>query len=188
MNRIGQDIVALLPGLPGTENFFVDRTTGQPYLNVEIDREAIASFGLNVSDVQRVVEAGIGGQAVGQVFEGQRRFDIVVRYAAEMRDTFQDIMNTPIELPGGGWIPLSRVAAVQAQEGPREIARENGWRRIIVGINLADIGHRDVRREPSPRDRRADRGAGRQLPEVRGGIRGTSSERCATSSSSCPWP
>lgn len=139
LNRIGQDIVALLPDLPGTENFFVDRTTGQPYLNVAIDREAIASFGLNVSDVQRVVEAGIGGQAVGQVFEGQRRFDIVVRYAAEMRDTFQDIMNTPIELPGGEWIPLSRIAAVQVQEGPREIARENGWRRIIVGINLAEI-------------------------------------------------
>ena len=139
LNRVGQDILALLPGLPGTENYFLDRTTGQPYLNIEIDREAIASFGLNVTDVQRVVEAGIGGQAVGQVFEGQRRFDIVVRYAEETRDTFQDIMATPIELPGGEWIPLSRVAAVQAQEGPREVARENGWRRIIVGINLADI-------------------------------------------------
>ncbi|MDE2781897.1 MAG: CusA/CzcA family heavy metal efflux RND transporter [Gemmatimonadota bacterium] len=139
LNRIGRDIVALLPDLPGTENFFVDRNTGQPYLNVEIDREAIASFGLNVSDVQQVVEAGIGGRAVGQVFEGQRRFDIVVRYAEEVRNTFQDIMNTPVELPDGGWIPLSRVAVVNAQEGPREIARENGWRRIIVGINLADI-------------------------------------------------
>ena len=139
LNRVGQDILALLPGLPGTGNYFLDRTTGQPYLNIEIDREAIASFGLNVTDVQRVVEAGIGGQAVGQVFEGQRRFDIVVRYAEETRDTFRDIMGTPIEVPGGGWIPLSRVAAVSAQEGPREVARENGWRRIIVGINLADI-------------------------------------------------
>ena len=139
LDRIGEDIVQLLPGLRGTENFFLDRTTGQPYLNIEINREAIASFGLNVADVQRVVEAGIGGQAVGQVFEGQRRFDIVVRYAEDTRDTFQDVINTPIELPGGGWISLSRVAAVRAQEGPREVARENGWRRIIVGINLADI-------------------------------------------------
>ena len=139
LNEIGEEIVALLPQLPGTENFYVDRTAGQPYLNIEIDREAIASFGLNVTDVQRVVETGIGGRAVGQVFEGQRRFDIVVRYSEGTRDTFQDVLSTPIELPDGGWIPLSRVASVRAQEGPREIARENGWRRVIVGINLADI-------------------------------------------------
>jgi len=139
LSRIGESIVGVLPGLPGTDNFFLERTSGQPYLNVEIDREAIASFGLNVREVQQVVEAGIGGQVASQVFEGQRRFDIVVRYPEEIRDSFRDIMDVPIELPGGEWIPLSRVATVRAQEGPREIARENGWRRVIVGINLAGI-------------------------------------------------
>lgn len=139
LNQVGEEIVSLLPSLPGTDNFFLERPNGQPYLNVEVDREAIASFGINVADVQRVVEAGIGGQVVSQVFEGQRRFDIVVRYPEEMRDSFEDIMNVPVGLPDGSWIPLSRLARVEAQEGPREIARENGWRRVIVGVNLSDI-------------------------------------------------
>jgi len=89
--------------------------------------------------VQRFVEVGIGGQTVSEVFEGQRRFDIVVRLPEDIRDTFEKIMEIPVLLPTGGFIPLKRVAHIQPQEGPREIARENGWRRVIVGINIKDI-------------------------------------------------
>lgn len=142
LNRIGGDILRVVQNLPGTDNFYLEQTTGQPYLTVEIDRDAAAAYGLNVDDVQRVIEVGIGGQVASQVFEGQRRFDITVRFPEDIRNTFEKVMQVPVYLPTGGFIPLKRVAKIVAQEGPREIARENGWRRVIVGINLAgmDIG------------------------------------------------
>jgi cobalt-zinc-cadmium resistance protein CzcA len=139
LKTVGEAIGRILPSLPGTAQFYVEQTEGQPYLNIAIDRAAVASFGLNVDEVQRIVEAGIGGQSVGELFEGQRRFDIVVRYPESIRDGFDDILNVPVPLPGGDYIPLRRVARIEAQEGPREIARENGWRRVVVGINLEGI-------------------------------------------------
>ncbi len=139
LNRVGNDVVSILGDIPGTANYFLEQTTGQPYLNIDIDREAVASYGLNVNNVQQVVETGIGGSVVSEVFEGQRRFDIVVRYPEEMRNSIAEIMEVPVRLPGGGFIPLKRVANIYAEEGPREIARENNWRRVIVGINIRDI-------------------------------------------------
>ena len=139
LQAIGKKILKMLPELPGTDNFYMEQSGGQPYLNISIDRDAAASYGLNVEDVQRVIEAGIGGAAVSQVFEGQRRFDIVVRFPESLRAQFHDIMNVPVHLPTGGYIPLKQVAAITAEEGPREIVRENNWRRVIVGINIRDI-------------------------------------------------
>ena len=139
LQDVGESIAKVLPGLEGTDNFFVEQTAGLPYLNVELDRKAIASYGINVEDVQQVIEAGVGGQVIGEVFEGQRRFDIVIRYPEEYRSSFREIMNAPVFLPGGSSIPLNRVASVVPEEGAREIARENGWRRVIVGINIQEI-------------------------------------------------
>lgn len=139
LNQIGERIQKILPKLKGTDNFFLEKTIGQPYLNIQLDRAAIAGFGLNVNEVQQIIEAGIGGQAVSQVFEGQRRFDVVMRFPESVRKTFADVMNAPVSLPDGATIPLSRVAKIAPQEGPREIARENGWRRVIVGINIKDM-------------------------------------------------
>ena len=139
LQQVGESIAGILPGLEGTDNFFVEQTAGLPYLNIELDRSAVASFGLNVEDVQQVIEAGIGGQVIGEVYEGQRRFDIVVRYPEDYRSSFRDIMNAPVFLPDGSSIPLNRVADIVPVEGAREVARENGWRRIIVGINIEDI-------------------------------------------------
>jgi cobalt-zinc-cadmium resistance protein CzcA len=123
----------------GTSNFFVEQPIGQPYLTIEIDRAALASFGLNVNDVQAVIEAGIGGQVAGQLYQGQRRFDIQVRYPFEFRSELQKIQEIPVPLPNGEFIPIKRVSRIVAQEGPREIQRENGWRRLIVGINIKNI-------------------------------------------------
>lgn len=139
LGKIGENISRLLPDLEGTRNFYVEQSVGQPYLTIEIDRAAVATFGLNVDDVQHVVEAGIGGQQAGVLYEGQRRFGITVRYPQEIRDELFKIQNVPVHLPGGGTIPLKRVANIELQEGPREIQRENGWRRLIVGINIRDI-------------------------------------------------
>ena len=139
LGQIGENISKLLPGLEGTGNFYVEQSVGQPYLTIEIDRAAVATFGLNVDDVQHVIEAGIGGQQAGTLYEGQRRFGITVRYPKEIRDELYKIQNVPVHLPGGGTIPLKRVALIELQEGPREIQRENGWRRLIVGINIRNI-------------------------------------------------
>ncbi len=139
LNKIGENISTIVSGMNGTANFFVEQPIGQPYLTIEIDREALASFGLNVNDVQAVIEAGIGGQVAGQVYEGQRRFDIQVRYPYEFRSELQKIQEIPVPLPNGEFIPIKRVSRIVAQEGPREIQRENGWRRLIVGINIKNI-------------------------------------------------
>ena len=139
LDRVGQDISAILNDLEGTDNHYLEQSSGQPYFNIEIDREAVASYGLNVNDVQHVIETGIGGSVAGEIFEGQRRFDVVVRLPENLRNTFQDIMEVPLQLPNGGYIPLKQVAHIYAEEGPREIARENGWRRAILGINIRDI-------------------------------------------------
>lgn len=142
LNKAGTQIARILPQIAGTDNFFLERTVGQPYLNIQIDREAIAAYGLNVADVQTVIEAGIGGKSVSEVFEGQRRFEISLRFPETARKHFADILQAPVPLPNGGSIPLSQVAHIAPQEGAREIARENGWRRVILGINLrnTDIG------------------------------------------------
>lgn len=139
LTRIGENLSALLPSLEGTGNYFVEQTVGQPYLTIDIDREAVASFGLNVDDVQKVVEAGIGGGIAGILYEGQRSFDIAVRYPEDIRNELHKIQDVPVHLPGGDFVPLKRVANIDLQEGPREIQRENGWRRLIVAINIKDI-------------------------------------------------
>mgnify|MGYP001578342755 FL=1 len=142
LQDVANDIAGIVSGLEGTDSFYVEQTVGQPYLNIDVDREAVASFGLNVDDVQRIIEAGVGGAVVSEVFDGQRRFDILVRFPENTRSSFGDILNLPVDLPGGDVIPLNRLASIVAEEGAREISRENGWRRVIVGINLdgIDIG------------------------------------------------
>ncbi|MDR9415701.1 MAG: CusA/CzcA family heavy metal efflux RND transporter [Gracilimonas sp.] len=139
LDQVGQDISSILGDIEGTDNFYLEQSSGQPYFNIEIDREAVAAYGLNVNDVQHVIETGIGGSEASQIFEGQRRFGIVVRLPEHLRNTFQDVMDVPLQLPNGGYIPLKEVAHIYAEEGPREIARENGWRRAILGINIRDI-------------------------------------------------
>jgi heavy metal efflux system protein len=139
LNEIGEAVQRIIPTLPGTANYYLEQSGGQPYYNIEIDREAAAQFGLNVNDIQKVIETGIGGSVVSQLYEEQRQFDIILRFPEEFRDDLHKIQDIPVQLPNGGFIPLRRVANLSAAEGPREIARENGWRRVILGINLENI-------------------------------------------------
>jgi len=139
LNVVGRRITGILNEVPGTANYLLEQSSGQPYYNIEIDREAVASYGLNVNKVQNVIETGIGGTNAGQIFEGQRRFDINVRLPENLRNNFEDIMSVPVQLPGGGYISLKQVANIYATEGPRQISRENGWRRAILGINITDV-------------------------------------------------
>jgi cobalt-zinc-cadmium resistance protein CzcA len=153
-------IAAILRGIDGAADVKVEQVTGLPLLTVEIDRGAIARYGLNVTDVQEVVEIAIGGKTAGSVYEGDRRFDLVVRLPEGMREDLHTIEFLPIPLPQGGepvgirhastteersdirYLPLGAVAEVSVAEGPNQISRENGKRRIVVQANVRgrDLG------------------------------------------------
>lgn len=139
LNRIGEQIVKIAAELKGTDNVYLEQTVGQPYITIKINREAIARFGLNVEDIQTLIEAGIGNRKASQVFVAQRRFDIVVTFPAELRNAVDKISELPVHLPNGDFIPLKRVAEIRVEEGAREVVRENGWRRAVVLINIKNI-------------------------------------------------
>jgi heavy metal efflux system protein len=158
---LGNQVAGVLTTVPGAADVKVEQVSGLPVLTLEIDRAAIARYGLNVSDVQNIVEIAIGGKSAGEVFRGDRRFALAVRMPELLRHDLTELERLPIPLPpqeagkaevplkGSGesdqhpaYIPLSRVARIQVQEGPNQISRENGKRRIVVSANVRgkDIG------------------------------------------------
>lgn len=137
------DRMAELVGtVQGASDVSTEQISGQPYLNVYVDRAAIARYGLNVADVQRLIEIAVGGKVATEIFEKQMRFAVVVRYPENMRGDIQTIGNCLVSLPSGGTVPLNEVARVVAEEGPVQVSREAGQRRIVVECNVRgrDIG------------------------------------------------
>ena len=128
--------------VPGAADVQVDQVSGTPQLVVRVDRQAVARYGLNVADVQRTIEASIGGEVAGQIFEGIRRFDIYVRFAKEYRATAEAIANVLVAGPTGIRVPLSEVARIDEVIGPRQITREKNQRFITIQCNVVgrDIG------------------------------------------------
>ena len=154
-------IEEIVRSVPGASDVHTEQVTGLPLLTVEIDRGAIARYGLNITDVQDVIEIAIGGKSAGFVWEGDRRFDLVVRLPEQSRLDLHAIEFLPIPLPrndgpaapraatfGGAphlearYLPLSAVASVRVTEGPNQISREDGKRRIVVQANVRnrDLG------------------------------------------------
>ncbi|PYT16843.1 MAG: CusA/CzcA family heavy metal efflux RND transporter [Acidobacteria bacterium] len=128
--------------LAGAADVKVEQVNGLPMLQVNIDRAAIARYGINVADVQQLIQTAIAGTEATRVLEGFRRFDLVVRLAPAVRQNRQDFGNLLVSAPGGQKIPLAQLARISSETGPAEIARENGQRRISVEINVRgrDIG------------------------------------------------
>ncbi|MFB2121459.1 CusA/CzcA family heavy metal efflux RND transporter [Parapedobacter sp. 2B3] len=120
----------------GSEAVYVESITGMPQIVIDYNRSAIAQYGLNISDINRVVNAAFAGESSGMVYEGERRFDLVVRLAGEKRKNLEDVRQLLITTPQGVQIPLSTVANVDIVEGPNQIQRDNSQRRIIVGFNV----------------------------------------------------
>jgi heavy metal efflux system protein len=154
-----QQIARIVAATPGAEDVRVEQIAGLPVVSVDVNRSAIARYGLSVSDVQDVVSIAVGGRDAGQLFEGDRRFDIVVRLPEPFRRDIRALRSLPIPLPAepadvelasdgdGGparfaYIPLASVADVQLAIGPNQVSRENGKRRIVVQANVRgrDIG------------------------------------------------
>jgi cobalt-zinc-cadmium resistance protein CzcA len=131
-NKVG----AIAKGVKGAADLYVETVTGIPQILVTYNRTAIAHYGLNVEDINRVLNTAFAGQSAGLVYEGERRFDLVVRLENMQRQDISDVQNLLIPTPGGAQIPLSQVAAVEIKEGPNQIQREDAKRRIITGFNV----------------------------------------------------
>jgi heavy metal efflux system protein len=152
----GEAISKVLETIPGASDVKVEQVTGLPVLTVTIDRRAIARYGLAMSDVQDVLQVAVGGKSAGKVFEGDRRFDLVVRLPEAMRTDVEALKRLPIPLPsdhgnrgivraeaaGPPLVPLGAIADFQVLAGPNQISRENGKRRVVVTANVRgrDLG------------------------------------------------
>ena len=130
--RVGE----LVKGLPGATDLYVERATGQSQIVAQLDREKLAQYGLSVDDVNRTVQAAFAGQVAGQVFEKERRFDLVVRLKQDYRRDISNLRQLFIAAPDGRQIPLEQVAKVSLISGPSQIQRDDAKRRIIVGFNV----------------------------------------------------
>jgi len=136
------EISLVIKKVTGAEDVQVDQVSGTPQLVIRVDRSKIARYGINVSDVQEVISAAVGGEVAGQIFEGIRRFDILVRLAPEYRSTLKAIGEILIESPDGAKVPLAELASIEEIVGPRQITRQNNQRFITVQLNVSgrDIG------------------------------------------------
>ncbi|HIA47893.1 MAG TPA: efflux RND transporter permease subunit [Candidatus Hydrogenedentes bacterium] len=136
------EIESVIRGVRGAADIQKDQVTGTPQLRIKVDREAIARYGINVGDVQGIIQTAVGGKESGQIFEGIRRFDIVVRYAPEARDTREAIAEILVPGPDSLKVPLSELVLIEEIVGPRQITRENNQRFITVQCNVRgrDIG------------------------------------------------
>ena len=133
-----REIARVANTIQGTQDTRVDRVGGQQYLNIAIDRRAIARYGLNAADVNDVIETAIAGKAATEIYEGERRFEAVVRLPQPLRDSVPEIKELQISSPDGPLIPLDNLAKIEVREGPALINRSMGKRRIVVGVNVQD--------------------------------------------------
>ena len=157
LRRSADEVAKVLRTVPGNDAVKVEQITGLPMLTVKFNRTAMARYGLTVSEVQDVIQAAIGGKETGVLFEGDRRFPIVVRLPENLRTDMEALRRLPIALPRSetsdervqnvaldrpAFIPLSEVAELDEQPEPNQISRENGKRRIVVTCNIRgrDIG------------------------------------------------
>ncbi|MCL4503774.1 MAG: CusA/CzcA family heavy metal efflux RND transporter [Deltaproteobacteria bacterium] len=138
LRRKAEEASRLLKGIKGVADLRVEQVAGQPYLNVKIDRRKIARYGINVADIQEVIETAVGGKVATQVIEGQLRVGVLVRFPKERRNSVQTIGNILIDASGGRRIPLADLATITEEEGPVQVSRENARRRIVVEFNVAD--------------------------------------------------
>ena len=153
LNKTGEEISSMLQKIPGASEVKVEQTTGLPMLTVNIDRQKASRYGLNVADIQDAVATAIGGREAGTLFEGDRRFDILVRLPESLRNDLDSMKRLPIPLPRGtggtgsaegrtNFIQLAEVASFELAPGPNQVSRENGKRRIVVSANVRgrDVG------------------------------------------------
>ena len=132
----GEEVRQLITDIPGVQDINVEKVTGLAQVQVEYHRERLAQYGLNVSDVNRVLRTAFAGSKAGQVYDGEKRFSLMVRLGRDYRHNIDDIKYLTVPLPAGGQIPMEQLADVSVKEGPAQISRENTHRRITIGFNV----------------------------------------------------
>lgn len=142
LRRVSEQVAKLLRGVPGARDIRIERLSGQQALTIDIDRKAIARHGINVAEVHKLIETAIGGREVSQLYEGERRFGIAVRFPEASRNTIESIRNMLLRAPDGALVPLHSVATIELRDGPAQISRESAKRRVVVGANVEgrDLG------------------------------------------------
>ncbi len=130
------EIESLIEDVEGASDITVEKIDGLPQMSVAYDRQKIARYGLNISDVNEVISMGFAGKVAGSVFEGEKRFDLVVRYGQDFRHDIQNLREASVETPGGSLVPLRELAQVTNTLGPAKISRDDTQRRIVVGVNV----------------------------------------------------
>ncbi len=133
---LAPQVAKIVQSVNGATEPQVERTTGLPQITIQYDRAKIAGYGLNIEDINHTISTAFAGEAAGVVFENERKFDLVVRLDSANRTSIDDVSNLFIATNDGNQIPLSQVANVSFKEGPAQISREEGKRRIVVGFNV----------------------------------------------------
>lgn len=141
LNAQADKVARLIRHVKGVSEPVVERVSGLPQITVAYDRLKIAQYGLNIGDVNTAMSTAFAGKVAGVIFEGEKRFEIVLRLDREQRSDITNIGNLFIPLPGGNSVPLSQIASVKQEDAPAQISREDGKRRIYVGFN---VRNRDV--------------------------------------------
>ena len=130
------EIENAIKNVPGASDIIIEKTEGLPQMFVQYDRSKIARYGLNIADLNDMIALSFAGKTVGNVFEGEKRFDMVVRLSEANRHDIEDLKNLYVSAPNGQQIPLSELANIEYTQGPAKISRDNTNRRIVVGINV----------------------------------------------------
>lgn len=130
------EIEKAIENVPGASDITVEKTAGLPQMSVKYNRKMIAKYGLNIADLNAIVTTGFAGMTAGTVFEGEKQFDLVLRYKSDYRNDIEDLQTTSILLPSGITLPLSEFAEISYTKGPAKISRDNTKRRIVVGVNV----------------------------------------------------
>ena len=138
----GEEVLSKITGIAGVIDSKAERVAGLPQITIRYNSDKMAAYGLKVSDLNRVIKMGFAGEKAGVVYEGEKRFDLVVRLANSSRQDLNNLEQLFISLPSGNQIPLHQVADIKMENGPMQISREEGKRRIVVGFNVRE---RDVK-------------------------------------------
>lgn len=138
LKRLSEQVAQIVKTVPGARDIRVDRLSGQQTLTIDIDRRAIARYGINVADIHTIIETAIGGSEVSQLYEGERRYAIQLRYPEAFRNSVDVIRETTLRTAENALIPLESVATIKLVDSPPMINRETGKRRIVVGSNVVD--------------------------------------------------
>tara|TARA_R100001369_G_scaffold28219_3_gene50676 strand:+ start:2873 stop:7270 length:4398 start_codon:yes stop_codon:yes gene_type:complete len=141
LSDLASNVGSKIKSVDGVADLYVEEVTGLPQINIQMNRDKISQYGMNIEDVNNAIETAFAGTSAGLVYEGERRFDLVVRLDKDYRTDITDVQNLYVSTPEGRQIPLSEVASVSFEPGPVQIQRDNAKRRIIVGFNVRD---RDV--------------------------------------------